>query len=100
MTATQTTTQAPVTKGVKVLVPAGELITDDTHQGYMPAPAGLTVEVTRIQRAWDDYYPFSTRYDHIPGVIVWADGTGFFRSAEVTDAMVAQNPHLDFTGLI
>lgn len=99
MTATQTPT-APVIKGVEVLIPAGELITNDTYVGYMPAPAGLTVTVRSTYRAWDDYYPFSTRYEHIPGTIVWNDEKGGFRSAEVTPAMAEQNPHLSFDGLL
>lgn len=99
MTATQTL-PTPVTKGAEILIPAGELITNDSHTGYMPAPAGLTVTAHSVYRAWDDYYPFSTRYEHIPGEIVWEDEQGGFRSAEVTPAMAEQNPHLSFTGLL
>lgn len=99
MTATQTPT-APVVKGVEVLIPAGELITDDAYTGYMPAPANLTITVDRISNAWNDEVPFSTRYTRIPGTIIWKDDAGFYRSAEVTSAMVAQNAELNFTGLV
>lgn len=99
MTATQTAA-TPVTDGVEVLIPAGELITDDTYLGNMPAPAGLRVTVYSAFHAWDDEEALSTRYTRIPGIIVWKDDAGFFRDAEVTPAMVEQNPQLDFTGLV
>lgn len=99
MSTPQTLTLTPITRGTKVVVPAGTPL----WSSHPSAPNGPSshrqiISVVSTFTAYD--YPWSHWTERIPGYISWVTNGGYWREAEVTPELIAANPDLDFTGLV
>ena len=99
MTAAQTPTLTPITRGTKVVIPAGTPI-KSTHPTNPAGPSARrqTISASHTFRAFDA--PWAAGRVRLPGYVSWAGTGGYWRDARVTPELIAANPDLDFTDLV